>query len=184
MDHRETGIATPARRFHDIETAISAVPLEVTRLTADGGGAAFSSFNVGGAGLMVGEFGCPIATSGDVAGEALVAALQLEEGPGSWNGADFSLDRAWIYEPGSEHAGVGRTGSQGRPPRFAVVSLPAAPGLQRPSMPSASVRESARVRVLRGVVLDGLAAAHSGELDEHRAALIERELTRIVLDLR
>ena len=74
--------------------AISGLPLEVNRLTTNACGVAFTSTSVGEVGVLAAEFGFPVASSGDVAGDALVVALQLEEGPGSWDGEDFSLDRA------------------------------------------------------------------------------------------
>mgnify|MGYP001549971223 FL=1 len=168
----------------EIEAAISGLPLEVSRLTTDAGGVAFSSIVVGDATVMFGEFGFPVATTGDVAGDALVVALQLEDGPGSWNREDFSPDRAWIYEPGSEHVGVGRSEPGGRPPRFATISLPAAEERQAGSTRAASIVNADRVRALRAVLLGGLAPARSGELDAGRALRAGRELTQIVDELR
>ena len=168
----------------EIEAAISGLPLEVSRLTTDAGGVAFSSIVVGDATVMFGEFGFPVATTGDVAGDALVVALQLEDGPGSWNREDFSPDRAWIYEPGSEHVGVGRSEPGGRPPRFATISLPAAEERQAGSTRAASIVNADRVRALRAVLLDGVASARSGEWEAGRALWAGRELTQIVDELR
>lgn len=184
MNGLQQKLYSSAAGVDEIEMAIRGMPLEVSRLTADAGGAAFSEAAFGAVGLMVGEFHGSVATSGDIAGGALVVALQLEDGPGSWNGEDFSLDRLWIYEPGSEHAGVGLANRGGRPPRFATVSLPAAEERLDRSPRVTTVVRYDRVRTLRGVVLDGLAAAHGGELDEHRGRLIGRELNQIVDELR
>ena len=108
MANQLTNVAMSATEVDDIETAITGLPLTVQRLTTRDGGVGFTSTLLGETGILAGEFGFPVTTSGDVAGDSLVVALQLEEGLGSWNGKEFALDRAWIYRPGSEHVGVGR----------------------------------------------------------------------------
>ena len=184
LDDPQIPTAVSATGVDEIEAAISGLPLEVSRLTTDAGGVAFSSTVFGDVSVMCGEFGFPVATSGDVAGGALVVALQLEDGPGSWNGEDFSPDRAWIYEPGSEHVGVGRAKPGGRPPRFATISLPAADERHGGSTRATSIVNADRVRALRAVLLDGVASARSGALDAGRALWAGRELTQIIDELR
>ena len=186
MASQLTNVAMSASEVDDIETAIAGLPLTVQRLTTRDGGVGFTSTLLGETGILAGEFGFPVTTSGDVAGDSLVVALQLEEGLGSWNGREFALDRAWIYRPGSEHFGVGRADHVHRPPRFATISipLPAAPSerskVLAPGEQLVSVVKDNRVRMLRATVIDILGMPPSVELTDERARLAQRDVIEIV----
>lgn len=189
MTEQRASMSILATQVDDIETAIVGLPLTVQRLTTRDGGVGFTSTLLGQTGILAGEFGFPVTTCGDVAGDSLVVALQLEEGSGNWNGEGFALDRAWFYRPGSEHVGVGRADHGHRPPRFATVSLPVPPAPSTPSTVMAaggqlvSVVKDDRVRMLRAAVVDILGMSPSVELDGERARLAQRDLIEIVTAL-
>lgn len=188
MTDHLTNLTKSATEVDDIEVAMAALPLTVQRLTTLDARVAFTSTSVGEIDIMAGEFGFPVATEGDVAGDSLVVALQFEEGAGSWNGEEFALDRAWLYRPGSEHFGVGRAGHIDRPPRFATITFPCTAEAPQPLAASAGaplvhVVDDARVGMLRAAVTDVIDMSKSGELTADRAHLAQRDLTNIVTAL-
>ena len=169
MKDQQPTLCVSATGVDEIESAVSGLALEVTRLSTESTGVAFTTTSVGDVGVLGGEFGFAIATAGDIAGDAHVVALQLEAGSGSWNGEEFALDRAWLYAPGSEHTGVGKAIEGGRPPRFATISLPMTEVGRQQSSPSFTTSRSPHVHMLRRVVLDVIGAAQTGILDDARA---------------
>jgi AraC-like DNA-binding protein len=166
----------------DIETAISGLPVTVQRLTTRDEDVRLTASSLDGVEVLAGEFGFPIATEGEIAGDCLVLTLLLEEGPGSWNGKDFALDRVWMYRPGSEHVGVGLASDGARPPRFATISmpLPVAPPEWAQESSLVAVVDDDRVRSLRGSVIDILTAGRPDQLSDRQAALARRQLIDIV----
>lgn len=173
----------------EIEAAIAGLPLDLQRLTTDEGSVGVTSTACGDVDMLAGELGFPIVTQGDIAGDSLVVALQLEAGAGHWNGHEFSLDRAWFYRPGSEHFGVGPGGRGCGPPRFATVSVPTAKGSRRhvdgsdSPTTSSMVVEDRRVRNLRILVTDLLAAGSSAALAGERTDRAKGELIELLDEL-
>jgi AraC-like DNA-binding protein len=183
LEDQQPAVSVSATSIDAIETAVAGLPIEVQRLTTQPGAVGFTATTVGDVSVLAGEFGFPIATCGDIAGDTLVVALQLEEGEGTWDGEEFSLDRAWLYKPGSEHSGVGRAEPGHRPPRFATVSLPhAVLPHDRARRRNPMVRDE-RVRALRGLVTDLLDAADRGGLADGRGHRAEREIIDVVTAL-
>lgn len=184
-----TSLRVRATDVADIEGAIAGLPIAVQRLTTRDGGVGFASTVLGEVSILAGEFEFPVATEGDIAGDFLVVAFQLEETAGSWNGEAFSPDGAWLYGPGSEHVGAGPAGSTARPTRFATVSIEGltAPQLEAsgPARPASSVPvvRDDRVRVLRSLATDILVMSASGRLTDERARLAQRDIVDVVATL-
>ena len=189
MSEQSNHLAIRATDVAEIETAVAGLPMSVQRLTTREGGVGFVSRTLGDVSVLAGEFEFPVATEGDVAGDTLVVALQLEEMAGSWNGEEFSADGAWFYGPGSEHVGAGPDGTTVRPTRWATVSVGGsrAPIDRAPrsvcSASSVPVVRDDRVRVLRSLVTDILSASAQGRLTDERARLAERDVMELVAAL-
>lgn len=168
-----------------MEAAIPGLPISVHRLTTTSGEVGIGVAQFGDVHVMAGQFGFPVETEGDLAGDALVVAFQLEDGPGSWDGREFAPDRVWFYWPRSEHVGVGLEGPLGRPPRFAAITIPTAAvldGSSQDDLPrTATVLTDRRVPILRSTLLEVLGG---GPVVGAQAASVGRELVEAVTTLR
>lgn len=177
---RPTSLGISATDVDTLERAIAGFPLDVHRLSAHPGPVGIAIAPVDDVGLLVGEFGFPIVTEGEIGADTVVLAIQLEPSSGSWNGRDLSLDRAWIYGPGSEHYGVAPDGPA---PRFATVSIPVSRLADRPDDARVKVIDDNRVQAVRSTILQTLAVAASGELPAGGATLARREIVTMLSDL-
>jgi AraC-like DNA-binding protein len=163
-----------------IEEAILGMPISVQRLSAAGGGVSLATAALEDVAILAGEFGFPIATTGEPGPDSLVIGMPLEEGSGAWNGVELSPDRAWFYPPGSEHAGSGFMSAAARPPRFATISMPTSVlDMSRSDefQPAGHwVVTDDRVRHLRNAVNDVLGLAQSKGLTPERAQLARTDV--------
>ena len=164
------------------------MPIDVQRLTTKQGPVGMTAREIDDVAIVAAAFGFPIATEGEVAHDAVVLALQLEDGLGEWNGHEFSQDRVWFYAPGSEHSGTGSRCLEDRPPAWVTVSLPISTMV--PERTSGSPRRTAeqrrqwvvrddRVHQLRTILTDVLGAAQSCRLTHEHAAYARRDIMAI-----
>jgi AraC-like DNA-binding protein len=161
------------------------LPIDVQRLTTKQRPVGLTAYELDDVAILAAAFGFPVATEGEVADDALVLALQLEDGLGEWNGHEFSQDRVWFYGPGSEHSGSGFRCVEDRPPTWATVSLPisaiasdrAADPERRTADPRRQwvVRDD-RVHQLRALLTDVLGVAQSGQLSREHAMHVSRDI--------
>jgi AraC-like DNA-binding protein len=184
---RADRLTLPASRLDEIEESLAAMPFRVRRLTTDRGPVSLSATAVEDVAIAAAEVGFPIVTDGEIAGDAQIVAFHLEEGEGSRDGHDFALDRAWFYRPGSEHEGVGRRGTLGRPPRVVTISIPidasSGTSVAIPGERDKKMVENVQVHALRSTVSEVFRLAHSGEMTAERALHARREIIDITSSL-
>jgi len=185
MAESSNTLTIPAVDVELVESGIPGMPVTVRRLSSnDVGGAGLAVASLGDVDVVAGEFGFTASVEGDIAGDRVVAAMQLEEGQGSWNGQEFAPDRVWYFRPGSEHFGTGSTKETGRPLRWVTISMPEPAIPHRPdseSTRSALLVADQRVPALRCAVVAALVRADT--LAPDQAALAGRELIEMIAEL-